>query len=432
MREKTSGLTSFFEKGPIVVSVLILATLLLGGWQGYRAHLEMNSWKNINTINGIALEIYSQNSDLEKKLASLSKPSEMVERVERIRSETEEKWENIFRLVPASYNETILTSLRSISHKMVDHLGNLRDIFRDGNALSDGKATMILNTHRQNNDNILVEIGKTTFFEESSSPVVYLFIGLLGILGFILSLGFHYRVLKPLDDYLDKIRDLPPDQLLTRDIRESNIEIAKIRGILDGALKPTIELRKRIGSVGSDLFTTANAMSKSTIKLEAAFNDQLQSTEKVFRTAKDISHTSKELVNTMSDVAHLSTDTAESATASRDDLEKMRSMMSSLESEAVRISERLADINEKASNITSVITTITKVADQTNLLSLNAAIEAEKAGEYGSGFAVVATEIRRLADQTAVATLDIEQMIKEMKAAVSSGVMGMEKFGQAV
>ena len=85
-------------------------------------------------------------------------------------------------------------------------------------------------------------------------------------------------------------------------------------------------------------------------------------------------------------------------------------------------------INEKAENITTVVTTITRVADQTNLLSLNAAIEAEKAGEYGRGFTVVAREIRRLADQTAVATLDIEQMVQEMQSAVSDGVMEMDKF----
>jgi methyl-accepting chemotaxis protein WspA len=72
------------------------------------------------------------------------------------------------------------------------------------------------------------------------------------------------------------------------------------------------------------------------------------------------------------------------------------------------------------------------VADQTNLLSINAAIEAEKAGEAGRGFLVVAREIRRLADQTAVATLDIEQMVRQMQAAVSSGVMEMDKFREDV
>ena len=77
------------------------------------------------------------------------------------------------------------------------------------------------------------------------------------------------------------------------------------------------------------------------------------------------------------------------------------------------VNAKLAALNQEAGNITPVVTTITKVADQTNLLSLNAAIEAEKAGEFGRGFGVVATEIRRLADQTAVATLDIEQTVKK-------------------
>ena len=79
-----------------------------------------------------------------------------------------------------------------------------------------------------------------------------------------------------------------------------------------------------------------------------------------------------------------------------------------------------------------MVTTITKVADQTNLLSINAAIEAEKAGEYGRGFLVVAREIRRLADQTAVATLDIERMVKDMQQSVSAGVMEMDKFSEQV
>jgi methyl-accepting chemotaxis protein WspA len=96
------------------------------------------------------------------------------------------------------------------------------------------------------------------------------------------------------------------------------------------------------------------------------------------------------------------------------------------------INAKLAVLNEKAGNINQVVTTITKVADQTNLLSLNASIEAEKAGEYGKGFSVVATEIRRLADQTAVATYDIEQMVKEIQSAVSAGVMGMDKFSDEV
>lgn len=99
----------------------------------------------------------------------------------------------------------------------------------------------------------------------------------------------------------------------------------------------------------------------------------------------------------------------------------MEATMQQMEGATRTIAYKLAVLHDRAADITTVITTITKVADQTNLLSLNAAIEAEKAGEYGRGFAVVAREIRRLADQVAVPTLDIERMVQEMTAAVSAG-----------
>jgi len=78
------------------------------------------------------------------------------------------------------------------------------------------------------------------------------------------------------------------------------------------------------------------------------------------------------------------------------------------------------------------ITTIAKVAEQTNLLSVNATIEAEKAGESGRGFRIVAQEIRRLADQTAQATKDIERMVRDMQAAVAGGTMEMDRFRNEV
>ena len=134
----------------------------------------------------------------------------------------------------------------------------------------------------------------------------------------------------------------------------------------------------------------------------------------------------------MADVSVLSQEAATSAGSGQTGLMRMGATMEKMATASTAIAQKLADINAKVTNITSVVTTINKVADQTNLLSLNAAIEAAKAGEFGQGFAVVAREIRRLADQTAIATLDIEQMVKEMQSSVSSGVMGMEKFAQEV
>lgn len=155
-------------------------------------------------------------------------------------------------------------------------------------------------------------------------------------------------------------------------------------------------------------------------------------TNEVGTTTKQITSTSENLVKLMSDVSETANRTAELATEGKSELVRLESTMSQMEESARQISKRLAVISEKAANITTVVTTINKFADQTNLLSLNASIEAEKAGEYGLGFMVVAREIRRLADQVALATLDIEQMVKEMKSAVSTGVMEMDKFTEEV
>jgi len=137
-------------------------------------------------------------------------------------------------------------------------------------------------------------------------------------------------------------------------------------------------------------------------------------------------------VATMNEVATLAEQSAALAGQGQAGLTRMEGTMQLVMDAAASINAKLAVLSEKASNIGQVVTTIAKVADQTNLLSLNAAIEAEKAGEYGRGFAVVATEIRRLADQTAVATYDIEQMVKEIQSAVAAGVMGMDKFSEEV
>jgi methyl-accepting chemotaxis protein WspA len=155
-------------------------------------------------------------------------------------------------------------------------------------------------------------------------------------------------------------------------------------------------------------------------------------TSEIGATSKEISSTSRELVMTIKEIARVADTTAGLAGSGHAGLTRMKATMDQVVEASATINSRLGTLSEKAANIGIVVTTITKVADQTNLLSLNAAIEAEKAGDYGRGFGVVATEIRRLADQTAVATNDIEKMVKEMQSAVAAGVMGMDKFSEEV
>jgi methyl-accepting chemotaxis protein WspA len=180
------------------------------------------------------------------------------------------------------------------------------------------------------------------------------------------------------------------------------------------------------------LLSTATEISAASRQQEQAVYDYSASTNEAAAAVNEISATSQELLKTMSEVNQVANQTARMASTGQEGLSSMDHTMRQLAESTESIGSKLSVISERAAHINLVVTTITKVADQTNLLSINAAIEAEKAGEYGLGFLVVAREIRRLADQTAVATLDIERMVKEMQYSVSAGVMEMDKFSEQV
>ncbi len=178
--------------------------------------------------------------------------------------------------------------------------------------------------------------------------------------------------------------------------------------------------------------TSVTEIAATSREQQATATESAATTTQIGATSREIAATSRDLVRTMSEVSGAAEQTSTLAGSGQLGLARMEDTMHQVMGAAELVNAKLAILNEKAGNINQVVTTIVKVADQTNLLSLNAAIEAEKAGEYGRGFAVVATEVRRLADQTAVATYDIEQMVREIQSAVSAGVMGMDKFSEEV
>jgi methyl-accepting chemotaxis protein len=96
------------------------------------------------------------------------------------------------------------------------------------------------------------------------------------------------------------------------------------------------------------------------------------------------------------------------------------------------IAYKLLILNQKAANMSSFINTIKKIGDQAEVLSINASIEAEKAGEFGKGFSVIARQISLLASQTSLAGSDIHKMLKDMSQAVNVATQDMEKFNTEV
>ncbi|MGO8731645.1 MAG: methyl-accepting chemotaxis protein [Terriglobia bacterium] len=207
-------------------------------------------------------------------------------------------------------------------------------------------------------------------------------------------------------------------------------EICKLIGSVSAMTESLNGLLVKVIQACNQVAGSATQMAAAVREVEASVSEQAASTNQVSATSKEIYATVQDLTRTMGSVTKMVSDAADTASGGVNNLNGIRSAIDGLISSSAEMARTFESINEKTANIDKVITTITKVANRTNLLSLNAAIEAEKAGEKAGGFSVVALEMRRLADQTAVAALDIERQIHEMQQAVREGVSSVDSHAQ--
>ena len=211
-------------------------------------------------------------------------------------------------------------------------------------------------------------------------------------------------------------------------LNEVGILSQSINDMTVGLREQTIKIREAVDTLN----TTAASIVSASSQQEGAMKGLEENVAQVGVSAKEISATSQELAKTMDGVKNAAEEASRMANAGQVSLSGLQSAIRTLSKATDVISEKLAMIYQKAESVDSIIVTITKIADQTNLLSLNAAIEAEKAGEYGRGFSVVAREIGRLANETAISTMDISDIINDMQESVADGVKEMENFREGV
>ncbi len=209
-------------------------------------------------------------------------------------------------------------------------------------------------------------------------------------------------------------------------------ETGRLLGSLNEMTAHLSDLVRKVQLSGVSVSTSSIQIAGSAKRQEAAVSDLSSTATEMAATSTEIAATAEQLLETMNAVGEVSEGTSRAAANSKRGLEDMERTMAHMVESTQAVQERLAAINDKTAKISTVVTTIMKIAQQTNLISLNAAIEAENAGELGLGFAVVAKEVRRLADQTSKASKGIEKMVQEMQSTVSTAVMGMDGFSDDI
>ena len=241
-----------------------------------------------------------------------------------------------------------------------------------------------------------------------------------------------HRLRADVDDLLGVVNRAAAGDLTGRTSVTGDDAIGQLARGLSKMIEDLRGMIAKVQRAGIQVTSSTTEIAASSRQQEATSIEQAQTSVEVLSTTREIAANANALVRTMEEAVQVADETTQGAEQARSSLASMDGTMQRMVAATDSINAKLAALSEKSSHINKVLTTITKVADQTNLLALNAAIEAEKAGEAGRGFSVVATEIRRLSDQTTAATDDIEQMLKDMNSAVSASVMGMDKFSEEI
>ena len=194
--------------------------------------------------------------------------------------------------------------------------------------------------------------------------------------------------------------------------------------------KLTVNLRQLVEGIASRATQLAAAAEESSTvsdQTTRAIEDQRQQIEQVATATQEMNSTSTEMANGASEALQEIKHSDEEATRVRQISAKNKTTIEALATEIKGASDVINKLYENSTNIGSILDVIRGIADQTNLLALNAAIEAARAGEQGRGFAVVADEVRTLASRTQESTEEIHTMIESLQTDAQRAVTVMNK-----
>jgi len=253
------------------------------------------------------------------------------------------------------------------------------------------------------------------------------------LLGLLVAAFIAGSVTSAIARMVTMIKELAANNLVVDDLQiTSQDEIGKAGLALNQMKNNWREMIQSIAGTAEHVASASEEISSSATQQAQAAETQKDQTAQVATAMQEMSSTVLQVSDNSNKAAESSRQAAETArhggTIVDETLSKMRAIADSVGSTA----RKMEELGKSSDQIGRIIGVIDDIADQTNLLALNAAIEAARAGEQGRGFAVVADEVRKLAERTTTATKEIAQMIKNIQDETKTAVSAMEQGNQQV
>ena len=261
----------------------------------------------------------------------------------------------------------------------------------------------------------------------SSSRTLLLSFAVIAIL---VAAGVNYWVLQsvtgPLNEVLRVIAKVSKGDLQEKAQVYSEDELGKLSLGFNELIDALRKMLKEISSSSQQLSASAEETAAISSQSSENINHQREQTDMIATAMTEMTATVDEVANsannTLLEVQKANTETVEGQNVVKESISTINKLASEIESAAVVIDK----LDQYSTNIGAVLDVIRGIADQTNLLALNAAIEAARAGEQGRGFAVVADEVRTLASKTQESTSEIQEMIERLQSGTREAVAVME------
>ena len=281
---------------------------------------------------------------------------------------------------------------------------------------------------------LLAEIDESEAFAALNYlQTIITIICLLTVAGIILVTFFIAKsILKPIGGEPAEMESL------TRKIAEGDLTThfnssANHTGVYASMVSMTQSLTRMMGSlthVTSELSSAAEQTSSTSVQASASLQEQQASIETVSSAMYEMSETIESVSENARSVADLSNNATETSKLASHNVGNTIAELHELVDEVGTATDVIAEIESKSQGIGSILEVIRGISEQTNLLALNAAIEAARAGEQGRGFAVVADEVRQLAQKTQLSTADIEEMIAQLQLDTQNAVAVMKQSSE--
>ncbi|MBS4686243.1 methyl-accepting chemotaxis protein [Aeromonas sobria] len=202
-------------------------------------------------------------------------------------------------------------------------------------------------------------------------------------------------------------------------------ELAAISRDYNVTLETLRTLMLRVRENGVTVVESATDIEARTCRSQEVIADQQGETHQVATAIKELAATSQDMAGNALQAARMTQEAQNVVGQGEDVVERTIKAIDHINREVLRTADTIGQLEQQCSQIGGVISVIRGIAEQTNLLALNAAIEAARAGEQGRGFAVVADEVRSLANRTQGATVEIQQMIEQLQSGARASVTAM-------